>query len=1173
MKNKIIKKSIAITMLVSLFMSLISNIVLAKSVGESALIQDRGKCELHLQYWKASANIWSYVTTTYVTYNENGVEYPAYCLNQDLHGVGEQDDYEVDLTQALDNIVVWRTIINGYPYKTPEELGVYDKYDAFVATKQAVYCALYGWDAASRYRGGDERGTRIANAIVNMVNAGRNGTETPYSAGFSISPVGNLVQDGDYYTQEMNFNCGTSTRNYIITATNGLPNGSKITDVNNNETNYFDGTSRFKIRIPKNSMNNDINVIISAQASAKIYPVFYGKTRIDGTQNYAITCDPYGDITGYGTFNLKTNTGRLQVNKTDNETKEPIANVTFQLAKKDGTIIATTKTNENGVATFGELYQGDYVLKETESNPNYILNNVDMDVNVEYNKTTNKAVENEHKKGNVKIYKVDKDNNKVVLGNVQFDLFSHELNKVIGTYTTDVNGEIYIENLRTGNYSVIEKNTNKWYNLADNVDIEVKWNETNNVTIENELKKGQIKVIKVDKNNHEVKLEGVKFNVLDEKGNVLETITTDKNGIAVTKKYVVRDFQKLVLQETQTLKNYVLNDKPQTIELKENEITNITFENKEIEGNIELTKTDVENKEKLSNCEFKVYKDINENGKLDENDIFVDTLKEVETGIYRKDNLKYGKYIISETKAKDGYVIAKEITFEITEDGVTKKISLKDKKVEMSKVDISGKEIEGAKIQVFDKDNKVVDEWISTKDAHKIKNLVEGQKYKLHEEIAADGFVKATDIDFEVSYEKKDQHIEMIDKVVTMSKKDIAGDEVEGAELKVVDENENIVDSWTSTKESHNISGLEEGKKYTLYEDFAPEGLVISNEIEFEVTKEKKDQFVEMIDKRVQISKQDIAGNEIEGATLIVTNTKTKQIIDKWVSGKEPHFVNNLIEGQEYNLHEEISADGFVKATDIQFEVSYDKETQKIVMVDKVVKIIKTDLVTSEEIEGAELKVVDEDNNIIDEWTSSKEPHIVNGLEENKKYKLIEVTAPYGFEQAEEIEFIVSEDKETQIVEMKDKPILNDITLVKVDADTKERILDNFTFGLYTDNECTKLMQQADSNVETGTITFNDLRYGIFYVKELSAPKGYEKSEKVVKVEINDKGIFIDDNEIEQDENEVYSFEFEDKLIEVPNTGDTRKIDKLIGIVGMSFATLMAIFIKFILKRRNKKIQ
>ena len=61
----------------------------------------------------------------------------------------------------------------------------------------------------------------------------------------------------------------------------------------------------------------------------------------------------------------------------------------------------------------------------------------------------------------MKIYKVDKDNNKIGLGNVTFDLYSEELKKVIGTYTTNVDGEIYIEQIRTGNYKLIEKNSRK----------------------------------------------------------------------------------------------------------------------------------------------------------------------------------------------------------------------------------------------------------------------------------------------------------------------------------------------------------------------------------------------------------------------------------------------------------------------------------------------------------------------------------------------------------------------------------------------------------------------------------------------------------------------------------------------------------------------------------------
>ena len=106
----------------------------------------------------------------------------------------------MDLTQVLDDVRIWRTIINAYPYKSPEQLGVENEYDAFVATKQAVYCIIYDWDAASRFRGADERGTKIANAIVNLSNIGKNGTQIPYNSGVSASKVNGLIEDGEYYS-------------------------------------------------------------------------------------------------------------------------------------------------------------------------------------------------------------------------------------------------------------------------------------------------------------------------------------------------------------------------------------------------------------------------------------------------------------------------------------------------------------------------------------------------------------------------------------------------------------------------------------------------------------------------------------------------------------------------------------------------------------------------------------------------------------------------------------------------------------------------------------------------------------------------------------------------------------------------------------------------------------
>ena len=548
-----------------------------------------------------------------------------------------------------------------------------------------------------------------------------------------------------------------------------------------------------------------------------------------------------------------------------------------------------------------------------------------------------------------------------------------------------------------------------------------------------------------------------------------------------------------------------------------------------------------------------------------------------EDGTLTVENLPMGKYYLKELTTIDGAVLDQteyDVIFEQT-DTTTKEYTVKlnieneTTCIEISKTDITGEEeLVGAKLTVIDENNEVVDSWTSTEKTHKIEGLIVGKTYILREEIAPDGYVKASEIKFTIKNTNEIQKVTMIDKIVEMTKEDIGGKEVEGAELKVVDKDGKIVDSWISTNEAHRIKGLIEGESYTLYEDYAPDGYVISNEVTFTVTTEKETQKVVMIDKTVEVLKTDIDGNTIEGVTLSIISTKTKNIVDKWETTNEAHKVNGLIEGQTYILREEKVIDGYVKATDIEFTVTSDKETQKIVMIDKVVEVIKTDFITGQEIEGAELQVVDEDGNIIDEWVSTKEPHKIKGLEENKKYKLIEKTAPYGYELTEEIEFTVTTDKETQKIEMKDMPILKTIKVIKADSETKETIKANFKFGIYEDQECTKLIKEVKSDKDNGTVSFEDLRYGTYYIKETEAPKGYQLSDKIVKIEINDKGTFAD-GELLEDKDSICTFTYYNKLVPKVQTGNEMNYAILIGSIIISLLEVTAGIV--VLKRKKQK--
>ena len=536
-------------------------------------------------------------------------------------------------------------------------------------------------------------------------------------------------------------------------------------------------------------------------------------------------------------------------------------------------------------------------------------------------------------------------------------------------------------------------------------------------------------------------------------------------------------------------------------------------------------------------------------------------------------NLPMGTYEIVETKTLDGLVLnttkyevkfeQKDLTTKIYETKLD--ISNDTTLVEFSKTDITGdKELIGAKLTVLDNENNIIDTWTSTEKTHKIEGLTIVKEYTLKEEIAPEGYVVATSIKFTIKDTNEIQKVNMIDKIVEMSKVDIAGDEVEGATIQVLDKDNKVVDEWVSGKEPHKIKNLVEGKTYTLHEEIVADSYVKATDIEFKVTTDKETQKVVMIDKIVEMSKVDIAGDEIEGATIQVLD-KDNKVVDEWVSGKEPHKIKNLVEGETYTLHEEIVADSYVKATDVEFIVTTDKETQKLVMIDKLVEITKTDITNGNELEGAELEVTDEDGNTIDKWTSTKEPHKVKGLEEGKTYILKETTAPYGYEITEEIKFTVTTDKETQKIEMKDMPILKNVKVIKIDTETKEVIKDKFIFAIYEDPECTKLIKEVKSNSEDGTVLFEELRYGTYYIKEIKAPKDYELSNKIVKVEINDKGIFVDDTQVEETENTI-EFTFENKKIEVPKTGVESKIKLFASAIILSL-----LGITYIIKRKQNK--
>lgn len=717
-------------------------------------------------------------------------------------------------------------------------------------------------------------------------------------------------------------------------------------------------------------------------------------------------------------------------------------------------------------------------------------------------------------------------------------------------------------------------------------------------------------------------VEGAQLTITDEEGNVVDQWTsTDKvhsiEGLVVGKTYI--------LSETVTAKDYVKATDIKFTVKNSSELETVTMKDKQVS----FTKTDVTGEKEVEGATITV---------TDK-----ETKEVVDTWVSGKDShfingLEEGRtYILSETVTPEEYVKSTDIEFTVSKEKVNEKVNMKDKQVKVSKLTVGGEEVIGAHMQIIDEDGNVVDEWYSEGKSHIANGLEEGKTYTLHEDLAPTGLNLANDFTFEVTKEKQNQTVEMIDTVtevnktdvdgkavkeatlsivsektkdivdqwvtgqhiidldkdvkaqleengkaegtymddedsmvmfsiaknkdrndytlmqvkdgvttyanidikgnetthrvqglvagekyilretktpeeyvqakeieftagenenqtlvmkdkqVTISKATVSGDEVTGALMQIIDQDGNVVDEWISEGKVHYSTGLVEGKKYTLHEDLAPTGLNLANDIEFEVSYEKENQQVEMIDTINEVSKVDEKGNSLKGAEMTVTSNKTKNIIDKWISGQHifdvtdemkaqlkengkaegtymdeedstvqysiaknkgkddytvmfvkdgittytnidldgnetRHMIQGLEAGEEYVLKETKTPNGYATFKTQTFTAEEGKDTVlSMTDEDTKIEISKQDITTKKELEGAKLKVTDKDGNVVDEWTSGKQPHMIKNLTVDQTYTLTEVIAPKNYKVAESIQFTVKDTGVAQKVVMYDE--------------------------------------------------------------------------------------------------------------------------------------------------------
>ena len=457
------------------------------------------------------------------------------------------------------------------------------------------------------------------------------------------------------------------------------------------------------------------------------------------------------------------------------------------------------------------------------------------------------------------------------------------------------------------------------------------------------------------------------------------SITTDGNGIAQMDNLPLGRYY---IVEKETAHGYVLDNEPRYVDLtyRDQDTPLVTYsadwQNARQRVQVEVLKKEKDSDKVLSGAIFGLYAAddiVSSKGKVL---LAKDTLIELKTTDedgkiqFVADLPVDSRYYIKELAAPEGYVTdqePQEFTFEYQGSGTSVAeyaFTFEDEQttVELSKADLTDKkELPGASLKVTDEDGNTVDEWVSKEEAHIIKGLIVGKKYKMTETKPADGYVTAESIEFTVENTKEVQKHQMLDDVtkVEISKKDITdSSEVPGAKLIILDKDGKKVESWTSTDKPHMVEKLPVGE-YTLREEQAPDGYLIAEDVKFTVKDTGKVQKVKMKDAhpygKLVIKKTDSTSKAaLSGAEFELREKESGKVVEKLVtdktgtatSGKIPiaTYKNGKVEKTvEYILVETKAPNGYElssKKEEIRFE--YKDGKTKVIEIVKEIKNTKS---------------------------------------------------------------------------------------------------------------------------------------------------------------------------------------------------------------------------------------
>lgn len=572
---------------------------------------------------------------------DDGVNYPAYCVEPSKPGVGESGgSYDVTLSDTITDPKVYGIILAGYPYKTLEELGLPNAWEAAFATKFALKIYLEnqagtrnvaGWSALNA----DNQ--YMYDAIMSIYNAGIKNTVIPPAPTVTvIAAGGNAMTEQDidgeiYFVKEYTVTSNVAIKSYTVSIKGSKPTDTIIAAVNGtSEKTTFNAGEKFRVLVPKTSVTNSGSLTLDVKGEVENHRILYGTSFNAGTQDYAITAASvtFKNAGAYATFEqipttepvteptttpettTETTTeapqnGSLEINKYKSGTIEGLTGAVFEIRNSAGTVVSIVSTDGSGKITL-ILPVGIYSVTEITPPDRYALDeDAHKDNIIIYSDSITSVAFSNKELSKLEVTKVDADTGAILSG------ATIRLAKDGGTQSfdavTNALGVAVFDNIEAGTYTVKEIIAPAGYILDSTPHIIVlEAGRTSTITLKNKSKPGLI-IRKYDENTG-LLLGGAEFSVSKMSGQIVyEGITPDSGADLGTVRMENLEEGWYKVTELAAPAGYLIATESKDVFLPAGKTVEIKFDNRK-RPSLRITKVDAMTNEPLAGAKFKIQK-------------------------------------------------------------------------------------------------------------------------------------------------------------------------------------------------------------------------------------------------------------------------------------------------------------------------------------------------------------------------------------------------------------------------------------------------------------------------------------------------------------------------------------------------------------------------------------